>query len=90
MAGRSAASGGPGPQLSTGPLILGAALLGAGGILGAAGLAVGGVTLVAAARRWVGDREQPPAELVREHWHKTKAATAAGAAAWHNGAPAQR
>jgi len=74
-------------QFSTGPLAVSAVLVGVGGILAIAGFALGGVTLVSAARRRVQEMEQPPAELLRQHWEKTKAATAAGASAWHDGAP---
>jgi hypothetical protein len=69
---------------NTGPLLFGAELIGVGGVLLMAGLAVGGMTMMSTARRWVGAQEMPPAELVRHHWRKTKAATAAGASAWQN------
>jgi hypothetical protein len=72
-------------QLNSGPLIFGVVLMAVGSTLGVAGFAVGGATIVSAARRWVRDMEQPPSELVRQHWQKTKAATAAGANAWNNG-----
>jgi hypothetical protein len=79
-----------GSQLSTRSVTVGAALLGAAGVLGMAGLAVIGTTLITAARRRVQDMDQPPAEVVRKHWEKTKAATAAGASAWHDGELARR
>jgi hypothetical protein len=90
MTGRTSVTGThsrAGLQFSTGPLVVGAVLVGVGGVLAIAGFAVGGVTLVSAARRRVQDMDQPPAELLRHHWEKTKAATAAGASAWHDGAP---
>jgi hypothetical protein len=77
-----------GSQFSTRSVTVGAALLGAAGVLGIAGFAVIGTTLITAARRRVQDMDAPPAEVVRKHWEKTKAATAAGASAWHDGAPA--
>jgi hypothetical protein len=85
------ASGGSpaGFQFATGPLILSAVLVGAGAILAIAGFAIGGTTLLAATRRRVQEMEQPPAEVLRQHWEKTKAATAAGVSAWHDGAPAR-
>jgi hypothetical protein len=76
-------------QFSTGPLVVSAALVGAGAILAIAGFAIGGMTLIAATRRRVQEMEQPPAEVLRQSWEKTKAATAAGVSAWHDGAPAQ-
>jgi hypothetical protein len=90
MAGRTPVTGSRSPtglQFSTGPLAVSAVLVGVGGILAIAGFALGGVTLMSAARRRVQEMEQPPAELLRQHWEKTKAATAAGASAWHDGAP---
>jgi hypothetical protein len=90
MTGRTPETGSrssTGLQFSTGPLAVSAVLVGVGGILAIAGFALGGVTLVSAARRRVQEMEQPPAELLRQHWEKTKAATAAGASAWHDGAP---
>jgi hypothetical protein len=85
--------GGPGGfEVSTRPLMVGAVLMGVGGALGLAGFAVGGIALMSAARRWIQDMEQPPTEVVKHHWERTKAATAAGASAWHDGAgtPAHR
>jgi hypothetical protein len=90
MAGQTPVTGSRSPtglQFSTGPLAVSAVLVGVGGILAIAGFALGGVTLMSAARRRVQEMEQPPAELLRQHWEKTKAATAAGASAWHDGAP---
>jgi hypothetical protein len=71
-------------RLNTGPLIFGAELIGVGGVLLMAGFAVGGMTMMSTARRWIGDQEMPPSEIVRHHWRKTKAATVAGASAWQN------
>jgi hypothetical protein len=85
-----AGSGPPaGIQFSTGPLVLSAVLVGVGSILAIAGFAIGGMTLISAARRRVQEMDQPPAELLRQQWEKTKAATAAGASAWHDGTPAR-
>jgi hypothetical protein len=75
-------------RLNTGPLIFGAELIGVGGVLLMAGFAVGGMTMMSTARRWIGDQDMPPAEIVRHHWRKTVAATAAGATAWQNHEPA--
>jgi hypothetical protein len=84
-----AQGGSPGGfQFSTGPLVLSAVLVGAGAILGIAGFAIGGATLIATTRRRVQEMDQAPADVVRQHWEKTKAATAAGVSAWHDGAPA--
>jgi hypothetical protein len=78
-----------GVRLNTGPLIFGAELIGVGGVLLMAGFAVGGMTMMSTARRWIGDQEMPPSEIVRHHWRKTVAATAAGASAWQNHRSAQ-
>jgi hypothetical protein len=87
MASAQAASRGVRPN--TGLLIFGAELIGVGGVLLMAGLAVGGITMMSTARRWIGDQEMPPAELVRHHWRKTAAAAVAGASAWQNPESAQ-
>jgi membrane protein implicated in regulation of membrane protease activity len=86
----SMTDGGPaGFQVSTGPLVVSAVLVGAGAVLAVAGFAIGGMTLIAATRRRVQEMEQPPAEVLRQSWEKTKAATAAGVSAWSDGAPAR-
>jgi membrane protein implicated in regulation of membrane protease activity len=86
----SMTGGGPaGFQVSTGPLVVGAVLVGAGAVLALAGFAIGGMTLITATRRRVQEMEQPPAEVLRQSWEKTKAATAAGVSAWNDGAPAR-
>jgi hypothetical protein len=78
-----------GVRLNTGPLIFGAELIGVGGVLLMAGFAVGGMTMMSTARRWIGDQQMPPAEIVRQHWRKTAAAAAAGVSAWQNHSPAR-
>ena len=91
MAGRTAVAASHPPagfQVSTGPLVVSAVLVGVGGILGIAGFTIAGTTLISATRRRVQEMEQPPTELLRQSWEKTKAATAAGASAWHDGTPA--
>jgi hypothetical protein len=86
----SMTGGGPaGLQFSSGPLVVSAVLVGAGAILALAGFAIGGMTLIGATRRRVREMEQPPAEVLRQSWEKTKAATAAGVSAWNDGAPAR-
>ena len=51
------------PELRTGPIVTGAALLGAGALIALAGLAVGGTHLFAATRRWIQAMEVPPSEV---------------------------
>jgi hypothetical protein len=77
------------PELRTGPMITGAALVGAGALIALAGLAVGGSHLFAATRRWIRDMDVPPSEQARIKWAQAKGAAAAGTAAWQNGASAQ-
>jgi hypothetical protein len=85
MTNRMASAQSPnGARLNTGPPTFGAQLIGVGGVLLMAGFAVGGMTMMSAARRWVGEQEMPPAEIVRHHWRKTAAAAAAGTSAWQN------
>jgi len=78
------------PELRTGPIITGAALVGAGALIALAGLAVGGSHLFAATRRWIREMEVPPSEQARIKWAQAKTAAAAGTAAWHNGSPASQ
>ncbi|HBW21648.1 MAG: hypothetical protein ACLPN6_13890 [Streptosporangiaceae bacterium] len=78
------------PQLRSGPLITGAALIGAGSLLVLAGLAVGGSHLIVAIRQWVREMEVPPSELARQKWAKAQAAALAGANAWQNGPQASQ
>jgi hypothetical protein len=78
------------PQVRTGPLITGGALAGAGVLLVLAGLAVGGLHLFAATRRWIQEMDVPPSEQARIKWAQAKGAAAAGTAAWQNGASARQ
>ena len=77
-----------GPQLRSGPLIVGAALVAAGALLAAAGWAVSGVHVAAATRRWIREMEVPPSELARIKWVQARNAAAAGTQARQSGAPA--
>ena len=70
------------PEFRTGPLITGAALVGAGTMVALVGLAVGGSHLLAATRRWIQAMEVPPSEVARLKWVQAKTAAAAGAATW--------
>jgi hypothetical protein len=89
MANRMASSKALRPvRLNTGPLVFGAELIGVGSVLLMAGFAVGGMTVMSTARRWIGDQEMPPSEIVKHHWRKSVAAMTAGASAWQNHPPA--
>ncbi len=77
------------PELRTGPIITGAALVGAGALIALVGLAVGGTHLFAATRRWVQAMEVPPSEQARIKWAQARSAAAAGTAAWHSGTSAR-
>jgi|SRR5215469_2714595 len=74
-------------QVNTTPLVVSAALIGAGMLMGITGIIVGGTALASASRKWISELEVPPSEVVKHKWHQTKAATTAGATAWqqHNG-----
>ena len=78
------------PELRTGPMITGAALVGAGALIALAGLAVGGSHLFAATRRWIRDMDVPPSEQAKIKWAQARSAAAAGTAAWQNGASARQ
>ena len=64
-----------------------AVLVGVGGLFGVAGADVGVAALLAAAQRWVDQRETSPGELVHDGWTRVKAATIAGADAWRHTVP---
>jgi hypothetical protein len=72
-----------GIQINTTHMMVGAVLFGAGALLGLAGMIVGGGSLAASTRRWFHELEVPPSEVVKHKWGQTKAATTAGAQAWH-------
>ena len=74
-------------QVSTTPIVVGAALIGAGVLMGMCGILVGGTALASATRKWVRELDVPPTEAARHKWHQAKAATTAGATAWqqHDG-----
>ena len=77
-----------GPQYRAAPLIISAAMVGAGTMIVLAGLAVGGGHLLSATRRWVNEMEVPPSELARMKWGQARAAVSAGAQAWQDGTQA--
>ncbi len=76
-------------QLNGTPMIVGAALIGAGAIIGFTGVLVGASAMVSATRQWLRELDVPPTEVVKQKLSQTKAATTAGASAWqqhhHNG-----
>ncbi len=71
-------------QLNATPMIIGAALIGAGCLIGLTGLIVGGTAMVSATRQWLSELEVPPTEMVKQKLGQTKAATVAGASAWQH------
>jgi hypothetical protein len=79
-------------QINTTPMIIGAALIGAGGVIGLCGFIVGGTAMASATRKWFRELEVPPSEVMKQKWGATKAATTAGAMAWqqHNGTHGHR
>lgn len=76
------------PEFRSGPLITGAALVGAGTIVALVGLAVGGSHLLSATRRWIQAMEVPPSEVAKHKWVQARTAAVAGTSAWRNGVPA--
>lgn len=74
-------------QVNRPSVIIGAALICAGGLIALTGMIVSGTAIASACRKWLRDLEVPPSEVVKHKWDQTKAATAAGTAAWqhHNG-----
>jgi hypothetical protein len=76
---------GSGFELNTTPLLVGAALIGAGAVIGLAGMVLSGTVMLAATRRWIRQMDVPPNELARQKWAQARAATMAGASAWQDG-----
>jgi len=76
------------PDFRTGPLITGAALIGAGTVVALVGLVVGGSHLLSATRRWIQEMDVPPSEVAKLKWAQARTAATAGTAAWRNGGPA--
>jgi hypothetical protein len=74
-----------GLRVSSRTMLVGGALMGAGAVIGLAGFAISGSALIAAMRRWAREMEEPPADLAKRKWEQAKAATTAGASAWHGG-----
>ena len=77
------------PQFSMARLVTSAAMLGGGTLIALTGLAIGGGHLISATRQWIGEMDVPPGELARLKWVQSRAALAAGAAAWQNGSQSQ-
>jgi hypothetical protein len=79
-------------QVNRSSVITGAALIGTGGVIALIGVIVSGTAIASACRKWLRDLDVPPSEVVRHKWDQTKAATAAGTAAWqhHNGIQSAR
>jgi hypothetical protein len=74
-------------QLNRSLLVGGGVLVALGGLLGFTGMALVTSALLSAARRWVDRMEQPPSDIARRKWQQTRAAAAAGAAAWRDKPP---
>jgi len=77
------------PDFRTGPLITGAALIGAGTVVALVGLVVGGSHLLSATRRWIQEMDVPPSEVAKLKWAQARTAAAAGTSAWRNGGSAE-
>jgi hypothetical protein len=77
-----------GPEVRSATLLTGGSLVAAGGMLVLAGLLVSGAHLIAAIRQWIKEMDVTPSELAKLKLAQAKAAAAAGADAWQNGAAA--
>jgi hypothetical protein len=78
----------PGPiQVHKAPIILGAVMVGTGGLIGLIGMLVSGTAMASACRQWFRELDMPPSDVVKQKWGQTKAATHAGTSAWqqHDG-----
>jgi len=70
------------PQLDSGPLIAGGALIGIGAVVALVGLGIAGSHVVAATRTWIRELEIPPSELAKLKWEQAKTAAASGVSTW--------
>jgi hypothetical protein len=75
-------------ELNTRQAMVGALLMGAGGLVGVAGAALAAAAFAAAFRRRLRQADVPASVLARQNWARMKTATAAGVGAWR-GADAQ-
>lgn len=75
-------SAGSWPELRSGPLIVGGALVGAGAVVALVGMAVAGSHVVSATRQWIDELEIPPGQLAKLKWEQAKHAASTGAGAW--------
>jgi hypothetical protein len=76
-------------QFEPGPFLIACVLVGVGCLLAFLGMAIGGLHSLNQGLRWVRSWEQDPGELAKGKWAKLKTASAAGAEAWKNSAPAE-
>jgi hypothetical protein len=77
------------PQVRSGPLIVGGALIGVGVAVALAGVAVAGSHVVSATRQWMKELETPPSELAKLKWEQARTAASAGASSWRKHPNAQ-
>jgi hypothetical protein len=76
-------SSGTGFSMTSTPMVVSEVLFGAGAMIGLAGVILGSTTMMSAARKWFRELDVPPSEAMKHKWGQTKAATLAGAQAWH-------
>jgi len=76
----------PASSANSKAMIVGFALVATGGLIGLCGAGISGMAMVNAMKRWVRAQQEPPSAVVRRKMAQAKAATEAGASAWHDGA----
>jgi hypothetical protein len=77
------------PAATSKAMIVGMALVAAGGLISLCGVVVSSMALATAIRRWVLSQQEPPSAIVKRKIAQAKAATATGANAWQNGVTTQ-
>jgi hypothetical protein len=70
---------------NTKAMIVGIALVAAGGLISVCGMGISGTAMYSSARRWLTAQQEPPTAVVKRKVAQAKAATQAGASAWQNG-----
>jgi len=71
-------------DLHRGLFITAAAMVLAGSVVGLTGLGLGGVAVIASARRWRRRVDLPAGQIAKLKWEQARTAASAGAGAWRD------
>jgi hypothetical protein len=71
-------------ELNRSVLAAGVVLLCVGGVVWLSGAVLSSIALAQAAKRWIDDLDESPADMARKRMHQLKVAASAGANAWRD------